>query len=310
MKKTFFAVLLFTLYFLLSTELHAGHGQSGARILNMTVGARSAGLGGAFTALADDSFGFHYNPAGLAQTKNSEIGTMYLSGLTDEYYAFLSGITKIGKRDTLGASIFYLDGGKFEWNKTDGTVETLKAIEDILFTFAYAYQENNSLSLGTNLKVYSSKLLEEHKANAYAVDFGILLKIIDGLKTGFSVQNIGTKIKYLEQSDPLPLTGRIGLSYQKIFLDNYFSVVTDYIYRYKENTFQNFGIEYGWGKLLIFRAGYTLGYESNRLSLGIGLSRNLFQFDYAYTFTGNFQPLHSISLIYKMSLPAQRGRGI
>ncbi|HCJ65839.1 MAG TPA: hypothetical protein DHV62_00560, partial [Elusimicrobia bacterium] len=247
-------------------------------------------------ALADDSFGFHYNPAGLAQTKNSEIGTMYLTGLTDEYYAFLSGITKIGKKDTLGVSIFYLDGGKFEWNKTDGTVETLKAIEDIVFTLAYAYQENKYLSLGVNLKTYSSKLLEQYKANAYAIDFGILLKIIDGLKTGFSVQNIGTKIK----CDPLPLTGRIGLSYQKIFLDNYFSVVTDYIYRYQENTFQNFGLEYGWGGLFIFRTGYSSGYESNRLSLGIGLRRNLFQFDYAYTFTGNFQPVHSISLIYRM----------
>ncbi len=300
MKRICFAVLLSTLYSLLSTELHAGIGQTGARILNQTVGARSAGLGSAFTALADDSFGFHYNPAGLAQIKNTEIGTMYLTGLTDEYYAFLSGVTKVGEKEAIGVSILYLDGGNFEWNKTDGTMETRKAIEDILFTFACAYQENNSLSLGINLKTYSSKLLGEYKANAYALDLGILLKIIKGLKAGVSLQNIGTKIKYLEENDPLPITGRIGLSYQEKYLDNYFLVVTDYIYRYQESAFQNLGIEYGWGELLIFRAGYSSGYESNRLSLGVGLRRNLFQFDYAYTLTGSFQPVHSISLIYRI----------
>ncbi len=300
MKRICFAVLLSTLYFLLSTELHAGTGQTGARILNMTVGARTAGLGGAFTALADDSFGFHYNPAGLTESKNTEIGTMYLTGLTDEYYVFISGITKVSKKDVLGASIFYLDGGNFEWNKTDGTVKTLKATEDLLFTFACAHRENRYLSWGMNFKTYSSKLLEQYKTNAYAVDFGILLKIIDGLRGGISIQNIGTKIKYLEQSDPLPLTGRIGLSYQKIFLDNYLSIVTDYIYSYKENTFQKFGIEYGWNKILILRGGYTQGYETGRFSLGLGLRRNLFQFDYAYTFTGNFQPLHTVSFTYRV----------
>ena len=52
----------------------------------LPTGARQAGLGNAFTALADDVYSTYYNPAGLAQLHRSEFTAYYAklySGLTD-----------------------------------------------------------------------------------------------------------------------------------------------------------------------------------------------------------------------------------
>jgi hypothetical protein len=52
----------------------------------LPTGARQAGLGDAFTAIADDVYATYYNPAGLAQLHRSEFSAYYAklySGLTD-----------------------------------------------------------------------------------------------------------------------------------------------------------------------------------------------------------------------------------
>jgi hypothetical protein len=52
----------------------------------LPTGARQAGLGNAFTAIADDVYSTYYNPAGLAQLHRSEFTAYYAklySGLTD-----------------------------------------------------------------------------------------------------------------------------------------------------------------------------------------------------------------------------------
>src|SRR5476649_889536 len=52
----------------------------------LPTGARQAGLGNAFTAIADDVYSAYYNPAGLMQLHRSEFTAYYAklySGLTD-----------------------------------------------------------------------------------------------------------------------------------------------------------------------------------------------------------------------------------
>lgn len=75
-------------------------------------GARAPGLGDAFTALADDAYAIHYNPAGLAQLERPQLATAY-----SKLYAGLSDGSEIGstqlayahplshgRRGTLGVS--------------------------------------------------------------------------------------------------------------------------------------------------------------------------------------------------------------
>mgnify|MGYP006299183983 CR=1 FL=1 len=50
-----------------------GAGEYAADFLNIDVGARAAGMGGAFTAIADDATAFYWNPAGLASQNELRI---------------------------------------------------------------------------------------------------------------------------------------------------------------------------------------------------------------------------------------------
>jgi tetratricopeptide (TPR) repeat protein len=75
-------------------------------------GARAPGLGDAFTALADDAYAIHYNPAGLAQLERPQFATAYsklYAGLSDgseigsSQLAYAHPLSR-GRRGTLGLS--------------------------------------------------------------------------------------------------------------------------------------------------------------------------------------------------------------
>jgi len=44
---------------------------------DLGAGARAAGMGNAFAALADDAFGFYYNPAGLGHVRQGQLASEY-----------------------------------------------------------------------------------------------------------------------------------------------------------------------------------------------------------------------------------------
>ena len=52
-------------------------GSSGSLFQKIGVGARAAGMGGAFSALADDITALYWNPAGIARLKGERFGNLY-----------------------------------------------------------------------------------------------------------------------------------------------------------------------------------------------------------------------------------------
>ena len=70
MKKIL--ILIYVLY--LVTNLSAGRYAGDFMVIG--TGVRAAGMGGAFAAVADDGSSIYWNPAGLSQIKNMEIGLM------------------------------------------------------------------------------------------------------------------------------------------------------------------------------------------------------------------------------------------
>ena len=56
-----------------SALFSAGVGTTAGQFLRVGLGARAVGLGGAFSALADDVTAIYWNPAGLAQIENREV---------------------------------------------------------------------------------------------------------------------------------------------------------------------------------------------------------------------------------------------
>src|SRR5580704_7749274 len=64
-------------------------------------GARPVGMGGAFTAIADDSNAPLYNPAGIVQVQWNEVSAMYAQ--------LYSGLTLYSGDSTTGGDVSHLD---------------------------------------------------------------------------------------------------------------------------------------------------------------------------------------------------------
>jgi hypothetical protein len=111
----------------------------------LPTGARQAGLGNAFTAIADDAYAAYYNPAGLVQMNRSEFTASYerlYAGLSDGSQiarSYIGYVHPLKKSSALGISYLSLD------------LSGLYSESTIAFSYAYALQER--WNLGANIKL-------------------------------------------------------------------------------------------------------------------------------------------------------------
>ncbi|MDD2715851.1 MAG: UPF0164 family protein [Candidatus Wallbacteria bacterium] len=111
------------LIFSLSCAAEDGSGQAGA-YLKMGVGARALGMGGAFSAIADDATASFWNPAGLSQLSSSEIDTMHTVLKMDRTYNFINYVQPDKKR-------------KSSW----GVAYTRFGVDDLAETHIWRYKD-------------------------------------------------------------------------------------------------------------------------------------------------------------------------
>ena len=85
MPKTRFLVVVAVALGILSYGCVAlGADSHAAPYLRMGVGARALGMGGAFTAIADDATAAYWNPAGLVKIEHIEATFMYAANMSVE----------------------------------------------------------------------------------------------------------------------------------------------------------------------------------------------------------------------------------
>src|SRR5277367_6256666 len=69
---------------------------TGDQFLQIPAGVRGPGMGGAFTAVADDTTAPYWNSAGLAQIQGGEIDLLHVSYLESIDYEFIGGAIPFG----------------------------------------------------------------------------------------------------------------------------------------------------------------------------------------------------------------------
>jgi len=202
-------------------------------------GARAVGMGGAFTAVADDASAPMYNPAGLSQLQWNELTAMYSRLLT--------GLTLYSGGDNTGGDISTLDESYLAFaskpNKFGSfalswaNFNTTHLYREDTFTLSYSrYLDDlislpgNSLSFGANVKyLHRSIALDAFTVSdpvfaggttksAAAVDVGVLYKPEDGplngWRLGFSALNVNQPDVGFGARDNVPLEYRVGVAYQ------------------------------------------------------------------------------------------------
>lgn len=114
MKKYLILTLVLTLFIINTAQLQAGVSDAAVLFLRIAAGARAAGMGEAFVAVADDATSTHWNPAGLGMYPlSSEYHTFkvdYNPEIVKKAMKVLKGDWKEGESETYHNFEFLADG--------------------------------------------------------------------------------------------------------------------------------------------------------------------------------------------------------
>ncbi|HLD30501.1 MAG TPA: PorV/PorQ family protein [bacterium] len=293
MNKTFLTVsaILF-----LAFSLSAGNpGTSALHFLDLGAGARAAAMGDNFTAVSDDATSPYWNPAGMVKLEKPAASVMHALWIEDISYDWVSYIRPFGFGH-LGIGVTYASYGNIDETDTTGasTGDTFTP-SDTAISLSYA-RNICEIPGGITVKNISSSIGGE-SASAMAIDLGILKDMMDGkLMLGFAVQNLGTKIKYIDEEDTLPMNIKLGAGYMatdKILL------ASDIVMPSDNDISFGLGAEYMYNageKLTVpVRAGYNTKSDEGGMNAGIGFKLGNYSLDYTFSIFGDLGNTQRIS---------------
>jgi len=288
---------------------------SQAYFRDLGIGARPLGMGGAYTAIADDGNAVLWNSSGLAQIENREIIAMFAA-----LYVGLGAKLYNEKTDNLGYHfICYANpssSGSFaiSWSTLQSQL-----YDENIFCFSYGMRLNDHLYAGLNLKnlgwrVGANEFTKFDKdipnqgtsVNKFTIDLSALYKFDDGLSLGLSAENLIPANVGLNIKEEVPVNIRSGIAYR---IDNFWykSInllpAIDIAYRFGEDIDIRIGSE-AWfmDEILGLRAGWNQTSVTSGLSFRFVSREWETQLDYAFVYPLTIQKnygSHRISLKVK-----------
>lgn len=285
---------------------------TGAAFLKIGVGARPLAMGSAFSAQADDVSAIGWNPAGLGRLKQAELSATHTEWLSDLRYDFLGAAlpTRFG---TMAVSARRLSQAGMERRDASGAQDGSFGAADTAATFSLARSLSPRYSAGMNV-TYVQQQIDTAKATGLAMDFGAQAKVSSRLSLGAAVQNLGSSMKFINESFKLPLTVSGGAS---VLALKGFTVGADIRHEvYAGKTSFNLGTEYVAFDSLALRAGYETFLQGAKtvsssnlgsgsvdrlagLGFGMGLKIARYNLDYAFLPHGDLDATHHITLSAK-----------
>jgi hypothetical protein len=240
--------------------------------------ARAAGMGAAYTAVADDAASVFWNPAGLVNVRGSEFQLSHVAWpadikLTSAILAFKP--RQIPGSFALSVRSLWLDPMLVRTAyQPEGNGQTFDA-GSTSFGFTYSRFFTDKFSSGFTLN-YLHMGLAETAVNSASMDFGILYRIgVRGLKLGMVMQSLGGKVNFDAREAKLPTTFKVGASFNALNLGNQ-QLLASAEFQHPADAAEraNFGVEYNLNNMFYGRAGYNLNYDSDALAMGFGVAFN------------------------------------
>jgi long-subunit fatty acid transport protein len=285
-------IILIAGMILIPVACHAA-GTTGGIFLNVGVNAKAEAMGGAYTAIADNSSSVNINPAGMTQIPNSQVSVMhneYLLDITQDYFSY---VTKVGTH-AFGGSLIYLDAGSQSGYTASNEFTGTFRPTNYALTFAYGADAGKVVSYGVAIK-YIKEKIQSFSGTTFAVDGGVLYKPDKNWRYAAALSNLGSGLKLDQTSDPLPLTLKLGTAYvwDKLPLTTAFDI---YLIK-RESPEYHLGLQYMLQKIVAVRMGYNSAYDAGSgLTFGIGLNQPNYAVDYAYIPSKDLGDSHRFSL--------------
>lgn len=363
-KKLIFALLgaLFLLsLFHLPPKVFPQAGGASVLFISIPPDARASGMGEVGTAIADDINAIYWNPGGLGffdyvqkgfdpedVVPYRQISLSFSKWLpqfnTDLYYSYGTVGQFIEALDgTVAFNFIFMHLGEFTRTDMNGNPQGKFRSNEYALGLSYGTKVAKDFGIGFQLRLIYSNLAP---ASAFTggeagvgvtggFDIGALWKpsILDifGLDLsnmfsfGVNLQNVGPKITYRKESDPIPTTLRIGTAV-KVLKDEYndlkFAVDISKLLVYRDSLTSDpvpksfvtawknpgvelsFGAEYWYEDIVALRAGYftepsILG-NRKYWNFGAGLRYDIFRLD--FSFINTIEENHPLANTMRFSL--------
>lgn len=274
-------------------------GTSGAQFLKLGAGARAAGMGEACSAFAEDADALYWNPAALTNIPGRAVSFSHAALFSELGYDFFGYAQPLGG-GAIGAAVQYLSAGKVMETddlgfETGGTMRP----RDMAASLAYA-RNFGGTALGLSVKYIDSRL--DASASAFAADIGALVSLSPRLQLAAVAQNLGGKLKFDVESEPLPVNFKLGSS---LGLGTAWLGALDVNFPRDNKPFAALGTEYRFSTGKEWAFSGRLGYNTRAvgeisgagLSLGGGAGFRSTRLDYAFTPFGAIGAVHMVSLM-------------
>lgn len=278
-------------------------GAETAAFLDVGAGARATALGGAYTALADDSDALYWNPAGLARMEKRQVSLSHAELGGGNRHDYLSYAHPASRAPFAGA-FTYLSYGSLDGRDALGRQTGAYNASDAAFAFG-AGVKTEWADFGA-----SGKYLRSHigsmEAQGVALDAGARRELPAGsgkVVLAAALRNIGPGLKYADQRNDLPLRANFGAAYRFAAGHSVAAEIQDG--PRGAGTEGGAGGEFKAGEGVFLRLGYTSksaaiggsGFDAARgLTLGLGLSRGGYSLDYAAQAAGELGNTHRFTL--------------
>ena len=295
-------------------------GTTAAQFLKIGVGARAMGLGGSYTALANDVTSLYWNPAGITNINNFSLAVSHSEWFAEISHDFVGVVLPLSTSDIIAINVIALNTGEQEVTtvlQPEGT-GVFYDVSDLSIGLSYARALTDRFSVGLTAKYIQQNLYNE-SASTFAIDIGTTLRTgFHDLIIAMSMTNFGGNMK-LEGRDlitisnannqgsgnynpdarlktepwPLPLMFRVGIAMDLIggsdpFINsemNRFTLAIDGVHPNDNTEKVNIGGEYAWNETVFARLGYKINYDVENWTFGVGVKVNFGTqhagFDYA-----------------------------
>ena len=328
-------IILYILFFSFSFS-QTKVGTSAVPFLGIGMGAKSIGMGGAYTTVVGSSESIYWNPANIARIENTVFQLQSANWLVDSKLSTFSIAMSLLKNASIGIYMNYLNYGEEIVTTVDdefGNGDLWNA-SDFVLGGGLSWKITDRFSLGSVLKFINSKIYNE-SATTVAGDIGVLYESSNkNIRFGSSISNLGPNMimdgkdlfkkidldpensghnetilaKLKTDEWPLPIIFRIGLSGNiKINSISDLLISTDAILPSDDAEHLNIGTQFTIYDKIFLRAGLRnigLKYSEEKFTFGVGSHLTIFgnsiEFNYAYQHFGifGFVP-HYEFLIYR-----------
>ncbi|MDI6839656.1 MAG: hypothetical protein QMD71_02180 [bacterium] len=260
--------------------------------IEIGIGAKSQGMGGAFVGIANDASATYWNPAGLLWTKSGEARFMHW---------ILSDVPGIGVD---WFSLIHPDGWGISWLRKGATLEQGKdnviktSMAENTYSVSYGVRLLKILSIGITANRFSINS-DISGASGFGCNVGILYIPIPRypFQAGFLIRNISANIG----DENFPTTYRIGVSGRVIEnLTLALDLSTKHGVNRANRTIIHYfgGLEWQIVPQFALRVGNN---DNNPINVGFGFELGKVLLDYAYSSMkeGGLTNSHRIELGYR-----------